>query len=46
MTAPVTTQGDTSFVADQTWIKAILSCDGGLRVPGGIAVADQLTQTV
>ncbi|MEO2092340.1 MAG: phage major capsid protein [Gemmataceae bacterium] len=41
-----TTQGDTSFVADQTWIKAILSCDGGLRVPGGIAVADQLTQTV
>lgn len=41
-----TNQGDTSFAADQTWIKAILSCDGGLRVPGGIAKADNLTRTV
>lgn len=37
-----TAQGDTSFANDQTWIKAILSHDGGPRHPGAFAVADQL----
>lgn len=37
-----TAQGDTSFANDQTWIRAILSCDGGARHPGAFAVADQL----
>ena len=37
-----TAQGDTSFANDQTWIRAILSVDGGARHPGAFAVADHL----
>lgn len=37
-----TQQGDTSFANDQTWIKAILSCDGGARHPGAFCAADTL----
>lgn len=38
----VTNQGDTAFQNDQTWIRAIMINDIGIRHPGVIAVADTL----
>jgi HK97 family phage major capsid protein len=40
------TQGDTAFANDQTVVRAILTADFGIRHPGVIAVADQLTLTL
>ncbi len=40
----VTTQSDTAFKQDQTWIRAILTGDFGIRHPAVIGVADSLIQ--
>ncbi len=37
-----TTQGDTAFQYDQTWVRAILSYDGGPRHPGSFAFCDNI----
>lgn len=37
-----TTQGDTSFVNDQTWVRGILSCDVAPRHPSAFAYMPQL----
>ncbi len=38
----VTTVGDTAFKNDQTWIRAILIGDSGIRHPGAISLCDKL----
>ena len=40
----LSTQGDTPFKADQTWIRAIMIGDVGIRHPGAIAFCDKLQQ--
>lgn len=42
----VTTVGDTAFKNDQTWIRAILIGDSGLRHPGAMSLCDSLQRVI